>query len=337
MKRLICIFFVLLVVTSCEKTSESPMVSFYYWKTVFKLTTFEKQILKENKVSRIYIRYFDVDVHSKTSQPYPLSPVLFQDVLQDIEVVPVVYIKNNVFALKDIDLEETAHNIYDYIDQINRKNGFISKEIQIDCDWTLQTRDVYLKFIEIFKGISDKQLSATIRLHQVKYYKKTKIPDVDRGVLMYYNMGKIAPDSLNSIYDRRIAESYIESLKTYPLPLDIALPVYSWAIHIRDNKVIDLISKTDVADFQKDTNFVETGKHFFKVKNNTIRSGKYFKTNDVFKIETITKQDLLEMGSDLKKHLKETPKEIIFYDLDTFNFKEYNNDKSFFQKVISHF
>ena len=50
--------------------------------------------------------------------------------------------------------------------------------------------------------------------------------------------------------------------------------------------------------------------------------------------ELISKNDLFEMAADLSKQVKETPKEIIFYDLDAFNLKTYSNEKKVFQKDL---
>jgi len=54
------------------------------------------------------------------------------------------------------------------------------------------------------------------------------VPPVDKGLLMFYNMGKISPDlnARNSIYNRADAEAYLESLPNYRLSLDVALPVF---------------------------------------------------------------------------------------------------------------
>ena len=79
-------------------------------------------------------------------------------------------------------------------------------------------------------------LSATIRLHQVKYYKQAGIPPVDRGMLMFYNMGKLnALTAENSIYNSNDAAGYIETVDDYPLKLDLALPAFSWAVHFRNS------------------------------------------------------------------------------------------------------
>ncbi|BFM42587.1 hypothetical protein CFS9_12280 [Flavobacterium sp. CFS9] len=300
-----------------------------------KLSETEKLALKDNEVTKLYIRYFDIGQHPQTKQPIPLSPIRFQDDVTKFEIVPVVFIQNKVMLSAQLDVEDLAQKTVHLIKEISTKNKITSQEIQIDCDWTLKSKDNYLKFIENVKKLSEKKLSATIRLHQVKYFKKTKIPNVDSGVLMYYNMGAIAPDSLNSIYDQRIAERYLKSLKKYPLHLDFALPIYSWGIHIRNQKVIGLRSKMNVTELKSDPNFQQVSGIFFKAKKSNYKNGVFYEESDLLKIEGITAEDLKQMADELGENVAQQPKEIIFYDLDEFNLKNY--EKNIFEQVISCF
>ena len=333
MKKYFILSIALVVIFSCSQR-ERPTIAFYYWKTIFKLSESEKNTLTENEVKKIYIRYFDIDLDSK-NEPFPISPIGFDTKALNYTVVPVVYIKNKVMLQKNIDVETLTQKTFDFIQEINTKNKLQVEEIQIDCDWTLASRDNYLRFIENFKKISGKTLSATIRLHQIKYFAKTKIPNVSKGVLMYYNMGTIATDTLNSIYDKNVANRYLESLKNYPLEIDIALPIYSWAVHISEDRVIGLRNKIDVLEFKKDTNFVFENEFYFKVKHANYKKGRFYSANDILKLESISQKDLLEMAKDLDDNLKETPKEIIFYDLDELNMKNY--EKNIFKQVIARF
>lgn len=324
--------FVLL--SACAK-NDKPIIAFYYWKTNLKFSDKEKETLKENNVKKLYVRYFDIGLHSESNIPFPVSPVHFKENIQDFEIVPVVFIQNKVMLQTNPDLEDLAQKTFHLISEINAKNKIESSEIQIDCDWTLKSKDNYLKFIALFKKLSQKKLSATIRLHQVKYFKKTKIPNVDSGVLMFYNMGSIAPDSLNSIYSRKISERYLKSLKKYPLHLDFALPIYSWAIHIRNQKVLGLRSKLNFSELKKDKNFEQISPIFFRVKQSNYKNGVYYEENDLLKTEIISARDLKEMAEDLSKNSAKAPKEIIFYDLDEFNLNNY--EKNIFEQVISCF
>lgn len=326
--------FLILFLISCNK-NEKPVVAFYYWKTILKLSETEKLALKDNEVTKLYIRYFDIGQYPQTKEPIPLSPIRFQDAVTKFEIVPVVFIQNKVMLSSSLDVEDLAQKTVRLIEEISTKNKITSQEIQIDCDWTLKSKDNYLKFIERVKKLSGKKLSATIRLHQVKYFKKTKIPNVDSGVLMYYNMGSIAPDSLNSIYDQEIAERYLKSLKKYPMHLDFALPIYSWGIHIRNQKVIGLRSKMNVAELKKDPNFQQLSGIFFKAKKSNYKNGVFYEENDLLKMEAITAEDLKQMAEELSENVAQQPKEIIFYDLDEFNLKNY--EKNIFEQVISCF
>jgi hypothetical protein len=334
LKKTVFLSIIACVLFSCQQ-QEQPTISFYYWKTIFRLSPIEKNTLTANQVRRLYIRYFDIDLSQQTQKPYPRMPVLFENSVSGFEVIPVIYIKNKVMLDKKINLLDLAQKTNRFIQQINAKNSISIQEIQIDCDWTLSSKDNYLRFIEFFRKVSNKKLSATIRLHQIKYFRKTNIPKADRGVLMYYNMGKIAPDSLNSIYDRNIAKRYLASLKNYPLPINIALPIYSWVIHIRDGKIIGLRNKIDANVLKNNSSFVLTNKNWFKVQNSTYNGGVFYKKNDQLKLETISEADLLEMANDLQENTAQNPKEIIFYDLDEFNLKNY--DTAFFKKITDCF
>ncbi len=319
---------------ACGK-NEKPIIAFYYWKTIFKLSEKETEILKDNNVNKLYIRYFDISLNPENQQPIPLSPIRFQQNVNNFNIVPVVFIQNKVMLSPDLDIDGLAQKTFSLVEKINVTNKIQCNEIQIDCDWSLNSKENYLKFIERFKKLSQKKLSATIRLHQVKYFKKTKIPNVDSGVLMYYNMGTIAPDSLNSIYNKKVADRYLKSLKKYPLHLDLALPIYSWGVHIRNQKVIGLRSKINESELKKDQNFEQINAIFFKVKQSNYKNGIFYEENDLLKIEAISPEDLLEMADELDENLAQKPKEIIFYDLDEFNLKNY--EKNIFEQVISCF
>ncbi len=322
------------MLASCSK-NDKPIIVFYYWKTNLKFSKTEKEVLKDNEVSKLYIRYFDIGLQPQTKVPFPISPIHFYDSIQHFEIVPIVFIQNKVMLQSNLDVEDLAQKTIHLIDEINAANRIKYTEIQIDCDWSLDSKNNYLKFIEQVKKLSHKKLSATIRLHQVKYFKKTKIPNVDSGVLMFYNMGSIAPDSLNSIYSREISERYLKSLKKYPLSLDFALPIYSWAIHIRNQKVLGLRSKLNFGELKKDKKFEQISPIFFRVKQSNYKNGVYYEENDLLKTETISSEDLKEMADDLNDNTAQPPKEIIFYDLDEFNLKNY--EKNIFKQVISCF
>ena len=113
------------------------------------------------------------------------------------------------------------------------------------------------------------------------------------------------------------------------------MPIYSWAVHIRNQKVVGLRSKINLNELKKDQNFEQLNALFFKVKQSNYKNGIFYEENDLLKIEAISSENLLEMADDLDKNLAQKPKEIIFYDLDEFNLNNY--EKNIFKQVISCF
>lgn len=155
MKKIFLFGIALCFFVSCQQ-QEQPIISFYYWKTIFRLSPTEKDCLTANQVQRLYIRYFDIDLNPNTKEAYPRSPIRFEDKIYNFKIIPVVYIKNRVMLDSKLNVSDLAQKTNNFIQQINLKNKISIQEIQIDCDWTLESKDNYLRFIEAFKKISNK-------------------------------------------------------------------------------------------------------------------------------------------------------------------------------------
>ena len=309
------------------------MASFYFWRTQFELSKDEKKVIYSNEVKKLYVRYFDVAIQQ--GKPFPVAPIHFLDKKIDQEIVPVVFIKNEVFLSKSVNLNDLKNKILRLIQQINKVNKILINEVQIDCDWSLESKDAYMKFLLLLKKENKVTISTTIRLHQIKYFKDTRVPPVDYGVLMFYNMGQLSARGTNSIYDKKIAKKYLYHLKDYPLKLSIALPIFSWYVHIRAGKVVKLISKLDKKIFEKNANF-HVKENIVEVKKNVMFNGFYFQVNDQLRLEEVTNDDLDEMRDLLSDRLNYKPEHIIFYDLDNKNLKNYTNE-SFFKTFATNF
>ncbi|MGE3593836.1 MAG: hypothetical protein AB7G52_15260, partial [Arcobacter sp.] len=188
------------------------------------------------------------------------------------------------------------------------------KELQIDCDWSNKTQSNYIKLLEDIKTKLNKTLSVTIRLHQIKYYTKTGVPNVDYGVLMYYNMSNITDiNTKNSILDNDIAKKYHYNFENYKLKLKLALPLYSQAIQFRENKALSIFEGVEKNDF--DANFIEISPNLYKVLNSTYFKGRYIYKDDIFRFEDVKKEDLKIALEDFMNLTKNRFDEIIFYTL----------------------
>jgi hypothetical protein len=290
-------------------------------------------MLGDNDVTTVYIRYFDIDFEPGSIEPKPLAPVRLNMSTKPFRIVPVVYVKNRVFQQLDSGgIAELAKDVFSLISKINIDHHIVNDEVQFDCDWTETTRDNYFHFIRKYRAISKVAISATIRLHQVKYHQITGMPPADKGVLMYYNMGTIDAGENVSIYDKSIAARYNSYIRSYPMVLDIALPIFLWGLQTRDGKVIQLLNKMNFSHFENDTNFIRLKKNFFSAKHGCFKGGYYFRQSDVIKIENVSSEELREIAGELSKYSKNQIRNLIFYDLDSVNLVHY--DKDIFKEIL---
>jgi hypothetical protein len=325
------LLFLLVLVAACQHPNKP--LSFYYWKTQFSLNGYEKSVLKDHDVTSLYVRYFDVDFKPEDDHPSQVAPIQLDSSIRSYRVIPVIFIKNRTFERLPIsEILTLASNILMQVERINQSQQITTNEIQFDCDWTERTRDKFFEFIKQCRVPIAQTISATIRLHQVKYKDRTGVPPVDYGVLMYYNMGAINGDNTNSIYERSIANRYNSYIKTYPLPLDVALPVFSWGQTVRDGKVVELLNKINFTQFEKDSNFIRTNKTRFTTKHACFKGGYYFKEKDEIKQEHVSADDLLEITKQINQHTNHRIGKLIFYDLDSTNLVQY--EKDIFKKVL---
>src|SRR5690606_32452956 len=143
------------------------------------------------------------------------------------------------------------------------------------------------------------RLSATIRLHQYKFPDKTGVPPVERGMLMFYNTGDIEnPEAGNSIFQTDDARKYLVGApENYPLPLDLALPVFSWALVFRDGelwKIIPEMPDHELADtmrfeaIRNPQSVIRNLPSIFRIRKGTFIAGHYLRPGDLLKVEAIS-------------------------------------------------
>lgn len=231
----------LTLLASCGRQRHTRSV--YYWKTTLVLDSAERNFLKAHNVNKIYCRYFDV-VDGEDGLPRPNATMAFEDSFpHDIEVVPVVYVLNACMKRPDSNL---AAMIFKRIMQMNAANDVKNvREIQIDCDWTLGTRQPFFAFMGEMRKLchaNNLRLSSTIRLHQLSQ----EAPPADHGVLMVYNTGDVTKLSVSKpILDIRDVMPYVHYLKSYKLSLSTAYPLFSWRVLFRGGKYVGIMHGDD--------------------------------------------------------------------------------------------
>ncbi|HRI26561.1 MAG TPA: hypothetical protein PK239_04080 [Chitinophagales bacterium] len=294
----LCIFFC--TIQSCiEPSATSPNKhtnrAFYYWKSEFLLTPSQTNALKQADIKKLYVKMFDVDWSEQYQRAVPVAPVKFTDTPPDFaNIVPVVYITNKVFVNLPDTLAPTL------ADSICRKVFTLLpdvlcapvSEIQFDCDWTATTKNRFFAFLQAAKNLPymPSVISVTLRLHQLKHQTQTGIPPANRAMLMFYNMGNFKdPHTHNSILDLNTATPYLKYLKNYPLPTDVALPMFSWGVVFRNGKFTNLINNLTTQQAKINPQILQPiGKNYYKARQTTQLNGSSIGINDVVRIEEIT-------------------------------------------------
>jgi len=336
MKRL-CVFGLCLCTLICCKHNEDPKAAFYYWKTEFQTNSGQKDLLNKAGNKSLYLRFFDVNWDEQKQNARSNAIVRINQDLAGLQVTPVIFITNRVFEhVTASDVDNLAKKCNVLISALAAKASCSYQAVQIDCDWTDGTRDKYFSFLKSFKIYNRHHLQATIRLHQVKYRERTGIPPVDKGVLMFYNMGKITADgTANSIYNERDAARYLGRLGSYPLPVDVALPLFSWVIQSRNGRVIQIYSKISHNALENQLYF-EAVKDGYRARRSFFLKGVYIKENDTFKPEE-TNLEVLEKAADQLSGQLPILKNrtIIYYELANINLSEFTSEA--LNKVTNNF
>ncbi len=330
----------LLLVPRAFASGSQP--AFYYWRTQWSPSPALLEGLAKNGIGRLYTRFFDVDWDAQARAARPVAPIEFKAPMPaDVEVVPVVYLANAVFLrIGAGDAEKLADQVWRKTARMSKEQGVRFKELQVDCDWSDKSRARFFAFAALLRkraALEGVALSATIRLHQVKYFGRTGVPPVDRGMLMFYNMGRLeAMSARASIFNPEDAGKYASSIAAYPLPFDIALPIFSWIVHSREGRVISLIANVDAAELEAAGGFTRSGPLVHRARSSFFFRGRHFREGDSLRIERMDPARTQEAAALAARGAgPKTFGAVAFFDLDERRIKHYA--PADFTAILKHF
>ncbi|MFM9984568.1 MAG: hypothetical protein ACKVOK_05005 [Flavobacteriales bacterium] len=326
MKWFAFLVFSILLLSSCQERREVNF-SFYAWRQDFEVTPQSEALLESLDVKKIYVKFADLVWDAERNLVRPEAVVSIQYPKTGYEIVPVVYIRNEVFGkTSGVQLDTLVLNLYQLIRGLSKSEHV--NELQIDCDWTASTKENYFDFLKKMKVVdSQTVISTTIRLHQIRYKSKTGIPPVDKGVLMYYNMNSVEnAGEVNTIFDRNTAEAYLDKLHEYPLPLDYALPVYGWCVQKRNGKVVDLLQTQLLKDFTNDSLMQLGENNTLVAKRGHFHRGFYFQEGDVLLEERVSPEMCLNAAHSMASFLETENVHVLFFELNHPNLDTYETN-----------
>jgi hypothetical protein len=314
-------FYLLIVGFSCKNKREvaTPRVTasnFYYWKQQFKLKNTESAFL--NSSDRIYVKFFDI-VKQHSGGLKPVAIINFTQ-KPSKSIVPVVFITNQCFYnSSNNSLEILAQNSLNLLNDIAFKNKFTITELQFDCDWTRGTAKAYFQFLQIIKRKKPEiSLTCTIRLHQIKFPERMGIPPVNRGTLMCYNMGawnKYSDE--NSIFSSGTLQKYTDRLQSYPLNLDLALPLFSWTLWYRNGQFKGIVNGPNNFKGVSSNKLVSNSVNVHIVPKDTLFNNLPLKHGDILKHESVSVSELINTKKFLLNHWPNNTLHITYFHLDS--------------------
>ena len=337
MKKIALFGLLLVFLFSCKKEHKIEHIerAFYYWKSERNhFDSIEYKLLDTLKIQKLYVKFFEVK-YDATLGNIPFSKTNLNEYSwfnndepkDSLQIIPTVFIKNEVFLKSNKEEMDTlASNVKHLVSKYfnNRFKNYIDyKEIQIDCDWTLKSRDNYFYFLKQLKKTTQKELSCTLRLYPYKYRAKMGVPPVNRATLMCYNLIQPFKDnSKNSILDLDELDSYLTVDKKYPIHLDVALPLFSWAHHYQYDEFKGFVNLNE--SFLKQV-CEQKSELWYEVKKDTSFVGLYFRAGDKIKYEDVSQKKIRNAISKLKDKVKFDDKTTVtFFHLDTLISNKYS-------------
>ncbi len=353
------LFLLVVILFSCQPSSNrssSEQRSFCYWDTSFNLDT---TLVKDLDINHMYIRYFDVDWDPLSEEAKPMASLTTNDSIP-LNFTPSVFFTNKVFeksSNKDLELlstrvrkrvEEISANFgnqayynrnIEYLNSEHNDSIRLSiadeykdrySEVLIDCDWTEGTRDKFFYFLKCLKkDFSGKNITVTLRLWQYKRNKPEDVPPVDRCLLMCYNMQTANDFNVeNSIASMNELKKYVSG-KKYPVTLDVALPVFSWAVLFRNEKFIGLLGNATQKEYAD--NFIEyedMGKGRYRSLVDKVIGNFFIRKGDIIRVEEVSKDELKQMADYLDSEIpKDKSSRITFFSWNKSYINNYGTDE----------
>lgn len=328
---LFCCFFI-----SCKQATKHTGTSFYYWKVSPDTADLSPTLLKQFQVKELYIKLAEINYDEAQNAVYPLSKLTRVQVYKELDkitFIPVIFMANKALQHSDsAAIKLLAYRsfllIKDYSRLLSPDSAAFFSQVQIDCDWTKETKDKYFYYLlELKKHLhqQNSSLSVTLRLYPYKYPAIMGVPPADRAMLMCYNLDNVRlTQTQNSILDLATLEKYLQGKQQYPLALDAALPLFDWYAWYRNEQFMGLVYTSELEDLKYNdyatTILEDSAKKLILTQEITV-GNKYLRAGDILRKEYISQQ-MLEQADQLL-HQKTKVEKITFFHFDRQLLKKY--------------
>jgi len=309
----------LALLAGCRQERVAAKASFYVWRTRLELSQADHKALSELKVQRLRVRLFDVVRDGDGIHPVGKLHVASMDAIPVTEILPVVFLREAVFRGTPVPAG-LAGQILSERDKICQEGKLRCRGMELDCDWTPGSRQGYFDLCKVLSDslhARNEMLHSTLRLHQYHSPAQTGVPPVDRLTLMAYNMGPTtASPARQSILDMKELARWLDTKSVYPKPLDVALPLYSWALVVRDGNPVDILQQATASELDSLPWLEARSDGLWKAKQGFFLHGLWIRKDDGLKLESPDVSSLRKAADLLARKLPaQTDREVIYFDL----------------------
>lgn len=327
----------LLLLAGCTAHPVAVKRAFYFWRSDY-IRDEESDSAKSLHAHKLYLKMFEVERHpvmgpvpaDKSSVGSYSVPMFADSQHRAQELVPTVYVNDNVFTgLSPAGIDSLAENI-GFLVKKRLEEGhwrayhWTIQELQIDCDWTAAHKVSYFRLLEQLKKTWGGPISCTLRLYPFKYRERMGTPPVDRAMLMCYNLlNPMAHAERNTILDTEELEGYLTRQRRYPVPLDIALPLYSRMQWHQNGHFVKTL-ETEALD----TPLLRATRPFwYEVTADTTIGTAYLRRGDAIKLEQVSVAELESAARMLHRRLElQGTVTVALFHLDESLLKHYGHD-----------
>jgi len=327
-KSMLCLFLLSLVLFGCE-TNKGKKMAFFHWKDTFKVTNFEKKCLSQLGTSDLFLRVFDLTLDSSKTNVIPSNFVTVSDTLSAFSIIPVIFIDKSTLANINIEnVNALAIKTALKIKSMMNEKSIVFNKLMIDYNWDAAESNVYFNLLKCLeKALPNVEIIAALRYNQAVELRKYGVLPTKHNLVYFYNYLKIDANlSKNNMLEDSLAQIYADAIAAYPNSFSLALPIYSWALQIRADKVINTLPRRIKSDFENNDLFFVSNYSFLVSKDSNYK-GIEFKKGDLIKVESAKYSQLSSVAAIVKKSIRSTKlKQIVFFDLDFLNFNQFDID-----------
>jgi hypothetical protein len=315
--------------------------AFYHWKSYWKFGESDSVRFAQIGIKRSYVRFFDVNWSVSHREARPAGRASLPDTFPAmLSIVPVVFISNqSIIATPAERIPDLARLLTAKLLGMRQKHqASYFPEVQIDCDWTDSSREAYFTLLEVVKQELAQwpdrpQLSITVRLYQVKYFERSGVPPADRALLMCYNLkSPTLFQTANSLFNLPEAKQYLHRVAQYPLPADIALPVFSWGVLFREGRFVGLLNQWSHQKAAALPQLIPERENWYRVKEAFRVGSTFFQPHDLIRIEEVLPAENKALLKYLHGKLPKRNLTLLFYHYDAQNLL-YHDEQTFRQMV----